>query len=84
MKLTTFLWAKDKFPHISNIASKMLHNKVTRVVAAEEKTRDFRISEFGLSTQGFRSKLTAFYDPGSTYIAALLRRSEYGQRGKRI
>ena len=32
MKLTTFLRAKDKFPHISNIASKMVHNKVTRVL----------------------------------------------------
>ena len=59
-------------------------NNRERPVAAEGKTRDFRISEFGPSTQGFRSKLTAFYDPGSTYIAALLRRSEYGQRGKRI
>ena len=32
MKLTTFLRVKDKFPHISNIASKMVHNKVTRVL----------------------------------------------------
>ena len=61
-----------------------VYNNRERTVAAQGKTRDFRISEFGLRTQDFRCQLTAFYDPGSTYIAALLRRSEYGQRGKRI
>ena len=33
MKLTIFLRLKDKFPHIiSNITSKMVHNKVTCVL----------------------------------------------------
>ena len=32
MKLTVFLRVKENFPHISNIASKMVHSKVTHVL----------------------------------------------------
>ena len=93
LRMLQYATLKDPTPKIRNpslivrlplwIDLKVCNNR-ERTVAAEGKTKDFRISEFGLSTQGFRSQLTAFDDPGSTYIAALLRRSEYGQRGKRI